>query len=281
MTGTLTFEDGRYGRRAVLYAEWSEGLEKQLKEHEVVELELNMAKGWRGADLSFLTRLSFLEAFDILDLTIEDVTPIHALHKLRRLGLTTYCSTEIRFSEFPLLETCGIEWRPKAKSLFDCKTLKSLFVNRYKGKDTEPFSNLTNLESLAILNAPIASLHGLSSLGKLKSLRLGALRRLDSLRGIENLKALEVLDINTCRLVNSLAEVGSLFQLRKLFVNNCGDIESLKPLSRLTSLEWVTFSESTNIVDGDLSSLFQMRLSRVAFQNRRHYSHKREAFHAS
>jgi hypothetical protein len=64
-------------------------------------------------------------------------------------------------------------------------------------------------------------------------------------------------------------------------VNNCGDIETLKPLSRLTSLEWVTFSESTNIVDGDLSSLFQMRLSRIAFQNRRHYSHKREAFHPS
>jgi hypothetical protein len=280
MNRRVTLEDGTYGRKAILCSAWSEELETVLRKHGVVELELNTAKGWRGTDLSFLTRLSFLQAFDILDLTIEDVTPIHALHKLRRLGVTTYCSTEIRFSEFPLLENCALEWRSRAKSLFDCKTLKSLFVNRYKGKDTEPFSRLTNLESLAILNAPIVSLHGLTVLDKLTFLRLAALRCLNSLGGIEHLKALEVLHINTCRRISSVAEVGSLFRLRKLFLNNCGDIESLKPLSGLTSLEWVTFYESTNIVDGDLSPLHQKKLSSISFQNRRHYSHKREAFDA-
>jgi hypothetical protein len=71
-----------------------------------------------------------------------------------------------------------LEWRPKAASLFDCATLKKLFVNRYKGRDVSDFGRLVSLESLAILNAPIANLHGFKPLEELRSLRLAtALKR--------------------------------------------------------------------------------------------------------
>ncbi|QQS09954.1 MAG: hypothetical protein IPK69_04860 [Phycisphaerales bacterium] len=274
---TIVLETGKYGRRAILKSEWSDVMIEYLASNDVVELELNQAKGWRGQDLSFLASLPWLKSFDILDLNIRNVGPIHDLHKLRNLGVTTYCSTEIDFSAFPELEDCGLEWRPKAKSLFGCVTLKDLFVNRYNGKDTELFGKLVNLESLTILNAPVKKLHGLNTLKRLRSLRLGNLRRLTSLAGIEELKDLEELEVHTCRAITSIKEVGELPRLKKLLLNNDGEIDSLMPLEKLDGLEWVTFYESTNIVDGNLDPLVrQKHLAQVAFRNRRHYSHKSE-----
>jgi Leucine-rich repeat (LRR) protein len=110
-------------------------------------------------------------------------------------------------------------------------------------------------------------------------LRLANLRRLTSLAGIEALTNLEELDIHTCRKIRSIEPVGYLSRLRKFYLNNDGDIESLKPLAKLNELEWVLLYESTNILDGDLSPLLgQKNLSRIAFQNRRHYSMRREEF---
>jgi hypothetical protein len=255
---------------------------RYLAERDVVELELNQGKGWRGDDLWFLSKFPHLKAFEILDLCIKNVEPIHFLHDLRRLNVTTYCSTEIRFLAFPRLEDCTLEWRRKANSLFDCCTLKKLFVNRYKGKDVSAFGKLTNLQSLAILNAPVRNLQGLASLKQLRSLRLAGLRRLTSLEGIEGLTDLEELEVHTCRAIRSIEQIGSLSRLRKLLLNNDGDIESLMPLEKLKGLEWVLSYDSTNIVDGDLSPLLRLpNLSRVSFANRRHYSHRREEFRIS
>ena len=263
----------------MLNSNWSDALIGYLVSNDVVELELNQAKGWKGEDLSFLAVLPDLKVFEIFDFNIRNIEPIQHLHKLRKLGVTSYCSTKIDFSPFSELESCALEWRAKATSLFECATLKKLFINRYSGKDTAPFAKLVNLESLAILNAPVENLHGLSGLTKLRSLRLANLKRLASLEGIGGLANLEELEIHTCRAIRSLEEVGSLLRLKKLNLNNDGDIESLKPLENLKGLEMVVFYESTNIVDGDLSPLLHQRnLARVSFQNRRHYSHRREDF---
>ncbi len=54
--------------------------------------------------------------------------------------------------------------------------------------------------------------------------------------------------------------------------NRCGRSQIFTKLSE------VVFYESTNIRDGDLSPLMKHRLSSVSFQNRRHYSHRREQF---
>jgi Leucine-rich repeat (LRR) protein len=282
MIKDLRLEDGEYGQRAVITSEWSPEISRYLLANNIVELELNYAKGWRGKDLSFLKELPRLKAFKIIDWGISSVQPIHFLHELRKLEVMTYCKTAIQFSEFPHLEDCGLEWRSKSESICSCTTLKKLFVNRYKKKNVDAFSTLVNLESLAILNAPVENLLGLRSVIRLGYLRLGNLRRLASLAGIEGLAALEELNVDTCRAVGSIDEVGSLSGLRKLHLSNSGGIESLKPLEKLSGLEWVTFTESTNITDGDISPLLHHRsLSRVSFQNRRHYSHRREDFGAA
>jgi hypothetical protein len=279
MVNGVKLEDGKYGRRAVITSSWHEVMTSYLLANHVVELELNDGKGWRGANIDFLEQLPELRSFQILDFPISSVEPIHFLKKLRVLQVSTYCRTEIRFSSFPQLEECSLEWRPKADSLFECTTLKKLFVNRYRGRDTEPFGRLIELQDLAILNAPVANLNGLRSLERVRNLRLAVLTKLTSLDGIEALVNLEQLDINTCRRIRSIEAVRFLPKLRKLFVDNSGEIESLKPIRELRNLEAVIFYESTNILDGDLSPLLNRpNLTRVSFQNRRHYSHRREQF---
>jgi hypothetical protein len=135
---------------------------------------------------------------------------------------------------------------------------------------------------MAILNAPVENIRDIIALKNLRSLRLANLKRLTSLAGIEQLTNLEELEIDTCRAIGSIDEVKTLLRLRSLYLNNDGEIPSLKPLKGLTHLESVGFCESTNILDGDLKPLLHGKhLSRISFQNRRHYSHRREDFGAA
>lgn len=278
-TKGYVLERGEFGLRAVLTSLWNEDIERNLLSQPIAELELNRGKGWHGQDLSFLSGFPELLALKIIGKTAESVSPIHVLHNLKALHVMAYCKTEIRFSEFPNLIDCGLQWRQKATSLFDCAGLKNLLVIGFNGSNTDLFGRLKNLESLAILGSPVLDLEGLRPLVRLRSLRLGDLRKLETLRGIENLIQLQKLEINTCRKIRSVDEIASLINLRELYLDNIGDIQSLKPLASLHQLRSLTFAEATNILDGDLSPLFALpRLEAVAFQNRRNYSHRREDF---
>ena len=97
----ITFENGKYGRRAILRGPWSDQIIGYLAGNNVVELELNQGKGWAGTDIRFLAELPGLKSFEICDFNIQDIEPIHSLRKLKRLGVTTYCSTGIDFGIFP------------------------------------------------------------------------------------------------------------------------------------------------------------------------------------
>jgi hypothetical protein len=282
MTTSFTIGNGEFGPRAILKSEWQPGTEKLLLKNEIVELELNDAKGWHGNDILFLKLLPNLKAFTIIDLKISSVEPIHYLHELRKLEVITYCQTNIDSKSFPMLEDCALEWRSGASSLFACKTLRSFYVNRYNGKDTKNFSSLTNLENLSILNSTIESLRGIGNLKRLRALRLGNLKRLSSLSGINELINLEELDIQKCKKIDSLEDLGQMPRLKKIFLNDMGTINSFAPLAKIETLESVLFYGSTNVVDGDISPLMSLKhLSKISFQNRRHYSHRREDFGAA
>lgn len=279
MSSEIDIQPGKYGNRAILKSKWSENLARVVNKHHCQELEINTGNGWSGEDLSFLSAYPWLKSLKIIDYSIKSVTPVHDLHELRELEILTYCKSELRFDSFPHLEKCALEWRPKADSVFNKIKLNYLFLNRYSGKDLQALSNLKKLESLAILNAPITSLDGIENLVNLRTIRLANLRNLGSLKGIEELMNLEELDIHTCKNISKIDEISGLSKLRTLFLNNDGEIASLSPIEKLQNIESVVFYESTNILDGDLSALKHLqKLSKVSFQNRRHYTHKKEDF---
>lgn len=126
-------------------------------------------------------------------------------------------------------------------------------------------------------NSSIVNLIGISGLKHLQYLRLGNYKKLNSLEGLEGLKNIEYLEINTCKKLKSFSEISGLESLKRLHLDNNGDIYSLNPLKENSKLEIISFVESTNILDGDMKFLLELKnLSLAYFMNRKHYSHKTE-----
>lgn len=265
--------------RAVLASPWSAAVHEDIMRIRPVELELNSSKGWMGKNIDFIEHYDWLKSFTIIDMKINDISAVMSLHGLVSLSIVTYCKTKLDFARFPDLRNCSLEWRRGAESLFDCVMLTDLFLNCYDGKSSSPFSSLVNLRTLAILNAPLSELNGLAGLKGLRSLRLAGLKSLSSLDGLEHLHRLEQFEMQLCKSVHSLAPLGSLKNLVDVNISNNGKLDSLTPLGALPKLRSVLFYESTDIVDGDLRPIFDNPgISKISFQNRRHYSHKREQF---
>ncbi len=279
MVAKFKIEQGQFGKRMVLKTRWSEKIRKYFLENNIKELELNRAKGWIGNDISFVNDLKELLAVDIIKYTISDVSAIHGLSKLRRLKIFTYCKTELDFSCFPELEDISLYWRTKAKSIFDCFSLKRVFIDHYVGKEKNltPFSKLKNLEYLSLKTPRINEIGNIEDLINLTFLGIYNVRKLSSLSGIEKSKNLKVLEIQACRSIRRIDEIAELVNLERLLLCDDGEIENLKPISKLQHLKEFYFYESTNIIDGDLSPVSLLpNLKNVSFQNRRHYNLKRE-----
>lgn len=275
----FVLEHGVYGPRITVTGPWAPAIAEHMRREGVRELYLNHARGWSGTTLDFLETVPELIAFSILDFTIKDVTPIRRLTGLRSLEVSTYCNTKVDFRRFPELERCVFYWRSGSESLFECAALRWLFLHRYGGSSSEPFARLAMLQELSIANSDLREVEHLGALRNLKFLGLYNLKKLTSLHGLEELEQLEALEVNGCKAIGRIDEVTPLVHLRRLQLNDDGPIASLKPLRSAADLEEVLFYESTNITDGDLAPLAVLpRLQHISFQNRRHYSHKRENF---
>lgn len=280
-TDDWVFETGlRYGPRMVLTAGWSDAAADAWRAYGARELELNYAKGWQRGDLSFLAELPELRALLLTDWNLEDSSVVNELDELRYLSLSTYCETEIRFDRLPKLEVCSLEWRRKARSLFEHRGIKKLFVNRLVATgDFRPFAHMSSLRALTLYNPRLSSLDGIESLSGLEFLEIGRSRTLSSLSGLEALPDLSWLELSTCRKVSDIGPVGELSQLFALLLGDLGDIASIRPLSRLRKLEKIFLLESTCLLDGDLSPLLGLpRLQHVVFEDRPHYSHRAADF---
>jgi len=279
MPQDFSIEPGVFGERLVLEGTWHDEIVDYMLTHKIVELNVNYARGFVGRNLDFLQSLPFLEGLLLLVYNITDISAIHNLHSLRSLNIACRDKTPLDFSNFPVLEDCGLDWRSKSSSIFKCATLKNLYIEKYLGKDTELFRDLINLEELSLVAGSVADLSGLGRLYKLRELGLYRLQSLTSLQGIEDLHELVILNIDTCRRLTSISEVQALSKLHRLQLTNCNDIESLQPIIRSRGLEEIYFHESTNIIDGNLSVLTHLpNLSKVSYKNRKHYSHPREDF---
>lgn len=279
MRDKIRLEKGELGTRATFTAPWSPDSHKEMMRIKPQELELNSSNGWFGRDIDFVKDYIWLKSFTIIDMKIDDISPIMLLKNLSTIKIVTYCNTKLDFNEFPFLQKCALEWRKGADSIFDCTGLVNLFLNRYKGKSSAPFANLTRLGTLGILNASITELHHLSKLHRLRSLRVGVLRSLKSLDGLQGLSRLESFTMTSCRSVTTLAPLYGLKSLVEINVSNNGELDSISPLAALPNLRTLLFYERTNIVDGDLRAIFaNPAISKIAFQNRRHYSHMHEEF---
>lgn len=277
MNTSFTVESGVFGPRVVLTGPWRSEVADYMRREQIRELYLNHARGWKGEHIEFVRELPDLLGFGIIDFLIKDVSPVHALHQLKVLELSTYCKTPIDFTEFSFLEQCVFYWRRGSDTLFDVKRLKRLFLHRYNASSSAQISQLRNMERLEVANAVIEEVEGLGELLRLQMLGLYSLGRLKTLRGIERLSGLVSLKVNGCKNIQNIDPIRGLHSLRCLELNDNGKLASLAPVENHAALERVLFYGSTYIEDGDLTVLLSLPLLQaVSYKNRRHYSHRRE-----
>lgn len=275
----VKFENGDYGVKAILTSPWESSFLKLLSKRNVKELELNDGKGWKGENVDFLEFLPQLNSLIIIGFKVKSVKAVHHLKELYNLRILTYCETPIDFSVFTKLNSCSLEWRKGAESLFKAVNLKSLFVNNYKGKNSSVFSELVRLKELTLMNSGLADLRGLSSLSNLTYLRIANLNRIKMLDGIGNLSRLQILMIQRCMGVNAIEEIFSLHHLKRLIITDMTKIKTIHGIEALSDLEMFMFFGSTNIEDGDLRPILKLKkLKAISYRNRSHYTHNKEFF---
>lgn len=279
MNNIIEFSKGLYGVKAIIKSKWQDSFLDILSDNNINEIELNDGKGWHGENLDFLRAFPLLKSLTIIDLKIKSIDPIHYLNALTSINLSTYSKFPVNFKYFPNLTNCGFEWIKNSDSLFECKNLVTLSINKYDKLNTDAFAQLINLEKLTLLNSPVENIKGISLLFRLKYLSIANLNKLTSLEGIEHLQQMKELEIQRCKRIHTISEIFKLKELEKFFLLDCGDIESIRGIENLKKIKSFLFYESTNIMDGDLSSIFNLKnLSNISYQNRKHYTHKREDF---
>jgi hypothetical protein len=122
-------------------------------------------------------------------------------------------------------------------------------------------------------------LNGISKLGRLRQLSLIYLRKLQSLEPLVECHELTSLKIHGCKKVDSLEPMSKLTKLKDIAIENCSTVDSLRPIAKLPELCGLNFID-TNIRDGDIGCLLSnKKLTRIHFDNHRHYSHTRRQWH--
>lgn len=269
-------EEKEFGKHLYITSEFNQNIIDYILNNDICSISVDYFKGGSVPDYKILKQLPE-KIVGIGELGYSyDFSYLYHLKNLKYFYFTCYTRNLIDFTMFPKLEDVAISWWPKAQSVFQCKSIKKLYITGYKGKDFKEFINLIKLEHLRIGNTPISTLSGINNLKKLNMLGLYYFSKLKDISDIESLSHLEEIEIYNCKKISDITPLSKLHNLKILFLNDCGNITSLKPIRNLDKLEFFLFYGTTKIIDGDLDFLKEMNIKKIAFANRRHYSLKNE-----
>lgn len=277
----MNFEiiQGQTGLRFVLRGPWHPRMQDSFRLAGCTEFELNSGKGWLEDHVAFLAGFPDLRGLVILTPFLKECSVIADLAQLEFLELDSNCKGTLDFSKFIHLSDCGFNWKKGGESIFSCTGLKRLFINRLPAHDLTQMSGLHEIDDLILLSPALQNLNGAPGLGNLRSVRIGAASKLNDISGISSCKTIEIAEFSQCRKVGDFSPLGKLPRLKRIEIIDCSKIERLQWISELGDLEELFFYGDTNLIDGDLSPLKKLpKLRKVVFQDRKHYSHRRENF---
>ncbi len=275
-------ETGEFGKRLIVRGPWNDELEAAARADQVAELVLDTPKGWLGSNIAFVCRLPQLRVLEVDHLTIADLSPISSLPNLVVLRLDTPRVKVV--PDFSALQNLRMfvlaYWMPGSESAFNCHNLERLLIYKYPFEDMTPLSKLTKLDSLSFLNTyRLKSVRSIRALTNMEYLGYFLCPKLTDVAEVAELKKMKELAFDTCKKAKPFEVVAELKDLRSLDFSNCGPINSIAALRNTPKLEEFHIAESTNVLDGDLFPITSLqRLRSVAFQDRKHYSHKWDYF---
>ncbi|MDJ1485035.1 leucine-rich repeat domain-containing protein [Cytophagaceae bacterium YF14B1] len=268
---TITRDFGEpFGRRCLMMnSENIEGCIEFMKRENITHIEINSQHGYRSTTINFLEKYNQIEGINIVDENI-DITPIKYLKNLKSLILPYTYGQELDFSMFTYLEDCAITWHKKTASLLRCRSIKNLLISNYSATDLNAFNQLSNLESLKLVECSITSLKGIGYLKKLNKLDLNYIKKLSTLDGIEDsADTLNDLMLYKCNRLQDYHAIGRLSNLEILAVIESAEIDTLKFVKTLRCLKKIHLN--VRVTDGDMSPL--TGLKEVFFVKKKNFTH--------
>ncbi len=163
----------------------------------------------RATNLNFLSACPGIKYLQLNDSNC-DYSIVNSLYKLESLDVYTNDKSEIQFDCLPRIKSVAIDWRPKAKSIFECSNLERLYLGKYTGKDLSAVCKLTKLKYLRINTGSIQTLKGIEYLEELEELWLMLIPSLKDLEGLQHLSKLRLLRIDNCK---NIANINKIEQL--------------------------------------------------------------------
>lgn len=239
-----------------------------------LQIELNVAKGWRGGSLRFLKNLKNLKGLIVIGGVNIDMDVVQELTDLVKLDLMAGIPHSLDLSQLELLEDLRLD-SVKAPINLPRKRLRKIGWYSPKQRDIDSLRKIDGLTHVGFLQSRAEDLSVLEEFDLLY-LRLGGFSKLMNFSFIRKLNSLRYLDIDTCKGLSNLRVVENCRELEFMAIDNVGPIESLLPVHNCQKLKVISFVERTNILDGKIRFLNQFPLlETVAFQERRHYDAKR------
>lgn len=261
------------GYKAQINGCWKDKYAQKLRDKGVKHLFLNTALGWECDNYDFLQSLDFLESLVVLDVRNVSLKPIESLKSLRNLSLTTLSHYDIDFSQFKCLVSLFCSAEKPVPSVFQCTSLKNLYLDEFRMGDNHQLSQLHNLESLTIGNSNMASLDFVRSLPKLRQLVILNNRKITDFSPISSLTQLSWLELRGVTSLHSISFLEHLMELNVLLLE-CGAIESIRPISHHSKLGALSlWGRKFMIDDGDLTPISTLdHLSMLSILNKKSYN---------
>jgi len=260
---------------------------RSLEEHINYVQKNNIKKAMVVAEnISFLRQCPSLEYLYIIPAFTAkefDYSPLYDMPQIQWLqcdmlyGMDLEYCTHIDYSKIQGLESlfvCGSKGHENVKNV---KGIKTLFLSEGQpaASNLEDAFEGSKLEKLSICQSPIRTLDGLEKAKKLRRLSLAHNRRLESISALTNVKdTLVSLDIESCGKIKDfsvLSELHNLENLRLIGTNVLPDLNFVQSMPNLNSIIF-----TMKVANGDISVC--KGIEYVAFQERRHYSHKKSDF---
>jgi hypothetical protein len=230
-------------------------------------------RGFREANLEFLQEWTHVQNLCLLHLEGTDLSGLRHLPHLTRL-LADGCDGRLDFTWTPNLRELYLSWTPITDLGSLPRTVEVLHVSSFKPEDggLESIPDLPGLREVSVVNSKIQKLDGIERFKELVKLELALNPRLNFLCALtrSGSSKLDFLDICSCKKIVDYATLQGLAALRVLRINAAGAVESLRFTEQLPRLEELRFMDTT-VTDGDMTPC--LRLKRVAFTSKKHYTH--------
>ncbi len=189
-----------------------------IKDKKADGINFNFTKNF-PTDIDQIKQATDIKYIQINDYSWDfDYSAINDLSKLEHLSIYTTDKKEVNFSNWLLLKSVVLFWRPKANSLFESVNLEKLFLGKYSDPDLSKFEHLRNLKYLRINTGSVKTLKGIDKLQNLETLFLIQTSKLEELDGIEKLPKLKHLRFDNCRNVKNIEIVATMKNITTLDV---------------------------------------------------------------